>query len=107
LDSHQIACHGNRWTVPGETYDEAKWHIKTEIERLQKATGSMDEPRGWFMASSTLDTKLARAEVHKEMGVPIMYHSDTYATDTPYYIKDPLTVYGEEDKGLLSIPYSL
>ncbi|RXK37205.1 hypothetical protein M231_05495 [Tremella mesenterica] len=104
---HEIACHGNRWSVPGESFDEAKWHINRSFDRLQKATGLTDVPTAWFMANSTLDTKLARAEVHKERGVPLLYHSDTYATDTPYWIQDPLVVKGEEDKGLLSIPYSL
>ncbi|GFZ48909.1 hypothetical protein JCM24511_06658 [Saitozyma sp. JCM 24511] len=84
---HEIADHGNRWTVPGETYEEAKWHHHQSIDRLQKATG--------------------RTDVHKERGVPLLYSSDAYAADTPYYIQDPLVVKGEEDHGMLCVPYSL
>ena len=59
------------------------------------------------MANSSLDTKLARAEVHKERGVPLVYHSDCYSADTPYYIQDPMAAKGEKDNGLVCVPYSL
>ncbi|KAK4689463.1 allantoinase, partial [Tremellales sp. Uapishka_1] len=104
---HEIACHGNRWSVPGQDYEEAKWHINTSFDRLQAATGVKTAPTAWFMANSTMDTKLARAEVHRDRGVPLVYSSDAYAADTPYYTQDPLVVRGEEDHGLLLVPYSL
>lgn len=47
-------------------------------------------------------------QVHKERGIPLLYCSDTYAGDVPYYIPNPLAeVYGEKDDGMLMIPYSL
>lgn len=55
-----------------------------------------------------LSTKLARAEVHRERNVPLLYCSDTYASDVPYWVQDPYAaVHGGEDKGMLMIPYSL
>lgn len=45
--------------------------------------------------------------VHKELGVPLLYSSDTYASDVPYYVPSPLALDGEPDEGLLMIPYSL
>jgi hypothetical protein len=48
------------------------------------------------------------AQVHKERGVPLVYSSDTYASDSPYWVPDPYAaVHGGEDKGMLMIPYSL
>ena len=41
------------------------------------------------------------------MGVPLLYCSDTYADDIPYWIPSPLTLDGEKDEGMLMIPYSL
>ena len=53
-------------------------------------------------------TKLVRAEVHRERNVPLLYCSDTYGADTPYWVQDPYAaVHGGEDKGMLMIPYSL
>jgi hypothetical protein len=50
----------------------------------------------------------ADIEVHKERGVPLVYSSDTYAADIPYWIPDPdAMIHGDEDKGMLMIPYSL
>lgn len=42
--------------------------------------------------------------MHREKGVPLLYTSDTYADDVPYYTESPLALDGEEDKGLLNIP---
>lgn len=40
--------------------------------------------------------------------MPLVYSSDTYADDLPYYVQDPYAaVHGVEDKGLLMVPYSL
>jgi hypothetical protein len=38
----------------------------------------------------------------------LLYCSDTYASDTPFWIPDPLAeLYGEKDEGMLMMPYSL
>lgn len=39
------------------------------------------------------------------MGVPLLYCSDSYADDLPYWVQDPLTLDGEEDKGMLMVSY--
>ncbi|ORY32010.1 hypothetical protein BCR39DRAFT_525191 [Naematelia encephala] len=107
-DGHEIACHGNRWRIHGDNLAEAKAHIHKSFDRLQAATGLTDVPTGWFVGTGTISMKLARAEVHKERGVPLVYCSDTYASDEPYWIPDPAAeVHGGEDKGMLMIPYSL
>lgn len=87
---------------------ECKEHINRSFDRLQATTGLSDVPTGWFTGLMPIHTKLARAEIHRERGVPLLYCSDTYAADTPYWVKDPYAaVHGGEDKGMLMIPYSL
>ncbi|KAK4687076.1 hypothetical protein P7C73_g3035, partial [Tremellales sp. Uapishka_1] len=92
----------------GKTLAEAKAHINKSFDRLQATTGLTNVPTGWFVGSGTISQKLARAEVHRERNVPLVYCSDTYASDEPYWVEDPYSqVNGGEDKGMLMIPYSL
>ncbi|OXB38058.1 hypothetical protein LQV05_005949 [Cryptococcus neoformans] len=107
-EGHEIACHGNRWQMHGSNLAEAKAHINKSFDRLQAATGLKDVPTGWFVGSGTNAQKLARAEVHRERGVPLLYSSDTYSGDEPYWSPDPYAaVHGGKDEGMLMIPYSL
>ena len=107
-EGHEIACHGNRWRMHGANAAEARAHIHRSFDRLQATTGLADVPTGWFSGGLPLATKLARAEVHRERGVPLLYCSDTYAADVPYWVRDPYAaVHGGEDRGMLMIPYSL
>jgi hypothetical protein len=94
--------------VHGSNLAEAKAHINKSFDRLQATTGLTDVPTGWFAGGMPLSTKRARAEVHRERGVPLLYCSDTYGADTPYWVKDPYAaVHGGEDQGMLMVPYSL
>ncbi|WVQ63905.1 uncharacterized protein L199_002061 [Kwoniella botswanensis] len=107
-DGHEIACHGNRWQNHGKNLEEVKAHINKSFDRLQASTGLSDVPTGWFVGTSHQSQKLARAIVHRERNVPLLYCSDTYAGDEPYWAPDPYAeIYGGEDKGMLMIPYSL
>ncbi|WWD16904.1 hypothetical protein CI109_101336 [Kwoniella shandongensis] len=107
-DGHEIACHGNRWRVHGDNIAEEKTHINKSFDRLQAASGLKDVPTGWFLGNGSERQKLVRSLVHKERGIPLLYCSDTYASDTPYWIPDASAeVYGGKDEGMLMIPYSL
>ncbi|KAM0752933.1 glycoside hydrolase/deacetylase [Meredithblackwellia eburnea MCA 4105] len=108
-DGHEIACHGNRWTAgPTMTgYDDEARHVRQGFKRLQKSTGLKDVPTAWFGGAGTMAHKHIRARVHKETGVPLLYCSDTYSDDIPYYLPSPLAMDGDKDEGLLMIPYSL
>jgi peptidoglycan/xylan/chitin deacetylase (PgdA/CDA1 family) len=116
-DGHEIACHGNRWRDHGGNSEQEKAHINQSFDRLQKATGLKDVPTGYYLGNGSIRQKLVRAEVrwffkaekqvHRDRGVPMLYCSDTYTSDVPYYIPNPLSkVYGEKDDGMLMIPYS-
>jgi peptidoglycan/xylan/chitin deacetylase (PgdA/CDA1 family) len=126
-DGHEIACHGNRWRIHGTNTEQEKAHVHKSFDRLQGATGLKNVPTGWFLGNGSIRQKLIRSQVsqrdvhctivmvrliveqvHKDRGVPLLYCSDTYASDIPYYIPNPLAeVYGGKDDGMLMIPYSL
>lgn len=92
----------------GSNTAEEKANIHKAFDRLQATTGRSDVPTGWFLGNGGPRQKLSRAEVHKERGLPPLYCSDTYAGDSPWWIPNPLAkAYGEEDDGMLMIPYSL
>ncbi|GAA5908621.1 hypothetical protein JCM6882_003695 [Rhodosporidiobolus microsporus] len=119
---HDIACHGNRWITQTELYEEKPQvalltgkpgpeeeaaHVSQAIDRLRAATGLQNVPTGWYYGRGSLYNKHILERVHREKGVPLLYTSDTYADDVPYYTESPFALDGEEDKGLLNIPYSL
>ncbi|KAK5687161.1 hypothetical protein LTS10_001299 [Elasticomyces elasticus] len=102
LVEDMIACHGNRWVMHGTNLPEAKAHIHKSFDRLQAATGLGDVPTGWYAGGMPNHTKMARSEVHRERGVPLLYCSDTYSSDTPYWVQDPYAaVHGGPDEGML------
>jgi peptidoglycan/xylan/chitin deacetylase (PgdA/CDA1 family) len=109
LTPQQIACHGNRWrgTMDLAGPDAEAADIRKSFDRLQAATGRTDVPTAYFTGSGSAMHNHVRARVHKERGVPLLYCSDAYADDLPYYVTSPLALDGEKDEGLLMIPYSL
>ncbi len=50
---------------------------------------------------------LAENQVHQDLGLPLLYCSDNYADDLPYWTESPLVLDGQEDDGQLVIPYGL
>jgi hypothetical protein len=82
-------------------------HVKQGIERIQAASGQQHSPSGWYLGRGSLHSKHIISKVHKEMGVPLLYCSDSYADDLPYWVEDPLTLEGGKDEGMLMVPYGL
>ena len=92
----------------GDKFNDVKAHIEKSFDRLQAATGLKNCPTGYFCGTGPPQMKLARAIVHKERGVPLVYCSDTYKGDEPYWVEDPVAaVDGSKDEGMLMVPYSL
>ncbi|GAA5860427.1 hypothetical protein JCM8547_000301 [Rhodosporidiobolus lusitaniae] len=119
---HEIAAHANRWADQRELYEEngplklitgkpgpeeEAAQVAQGIDRLRAATGLQDVPTGYYYGRGSLYNKHIIHKVHREKGVPLLYTSDTYADDVPYYTESPATLDGEADDGLLNIPYSL
>lgn len=60
----EIACHGNRWrnTADLSGPDEEAEHVRVSIQRLQKASGLSDVPKGWFLGNGSNSTKVISNE---------------------------------------------
>lgn len=106
---HEIADHGWRWRnhIYFSGPDEEAEDIRKGIRKMHEITGSKDVPAGWFIGSRFLSHKTSRAKIHKEEKTPLLYCSDCYNADLPYWDPSPLTIDGEKDEGMLMIPYTL
>ncbi|KAF9255234.1 glycoside hydrolase/deacetylase [Marasmius fiardii PR-910] len=105
---HEIACHGNRWRsyidMPPEA--EAK-HVSEAVDSLQRVTGNQNIPAGWYLGRGSNCSKRLIASEHRERHLPLLYSSDSFADELPFWVENPLAREGVNDDGLLIIPYSL
>lgn len=106
-DGHEIAAHGLRWLDFWDLgLEEDKKYIKDTCYKLKEVTGEM--PVGVYFGRGTPNTHALLPIVFKEMGVPLLYSSEVYNDDVPYWIDLPweqeLPV--EKREGLLLVPYN-
>ncbi|RFU24665.1 hypothetical protein B7463_g11668, partial [Scytalidium lignicola] len=81
--------------------EKEKEYIKNAIISLKKLSGYA--PKGWYYGRPSPQSKTLLCEVYEEMGEKLIWQSDTYADDVPYWIDIP-TSFGP--KGQLMVPYS-
>lgn len=99
---HEFTSHGYRWidhhTMPLVV---EKAQIEKAIDAIEKIAGA--PPKGWFLGRPSVSTKGLICQVFKERGLELLYSSDAYADDLPWWEAHPT----EKGKGLLIIPHSL
>ncbi|KAH6684334.1 putative chitin deacetylase 1 [Halenospora varia] len=104
-NGHDVASHAYRWidyaNMPPE---KEKAYIKKEIETIAKICG--EPPKGWYYGRLSSRSQALVWEVYKEMGVPLLWDSDSYADDLPYWVDVPAEKNDADPKGMLMIPYS-
>lgn len=104
-NGHDVASHAYRWidyaNMPPE---QEKAYIKKEIETIAKICG--EPPKGWYYGRLSSRSQTLVWEVYKEMGVPLLWDSDSYADDLPYWVDVPAEKNEKDPKGMLMIPYS-
>ncbi|OAA59182.1 Glycoside hydrolase/deacetylase, beta/alpha-barrel [Niveomyces insectorum RCEF 264] len=102
---HEIAAHAYRWIdytkIPLE---EEKALIKQEILSLQQTCGVV--PKGWYYGRPSRRSRILVWQVFRELGYPLLWNSDTYADDVPYWTDVPEEADDPNAKGLLLLPYS-
>jgi peptidoglycan/xylan/chitin deacetylase (PgdA/CDA1 family) len=106
-DGHEIANHGLRWINWAALNDEE------QIEMVQKAVLLLEEvtgeaPVGAYIGRANIKTPAIVHEAHRRMGKPLLWESDAYADDVPYWMDLPQEndLSEEEKTGLLMIPYA-
>jgi peptidoglycan/xylan/chitin deacetylase (PgdA/CDA1 family) len=106
-DGHEIGAHGYRWLdIWDYSFEDDKAYIKKSCLALEAATGEF--PVGAYFGRGTPNTANLLPIVWKEMGHKMLYTSEVYNEDSPYWI-DPAFEkdFPEKDKeGLLMLPYN-
>ncbi|GAM88032.1 hypothetical protein ANO11243_060610 [Dothideomycetidae sp. 11243] len=102
---HEIASHGYRW-IPYHNMSprEEKIYIKRQLQSLKETTGSY--PGGWFIGRCSPHTRALIHEVHQEEKIPLLYSSDAFNDDLPYWVDVPAESSVSDPQGLLMMPYS-
>lgn len=106
-DGHEIAAHGLRWLDIAEMeLEEEKKYIRKNCEVLKELTGKM--PKGFFYGRGTPNTKALFPQVMKEMGEKLLYCSESFNDDVPYWMDLPAEndLPDIEKEGLLIVPYN-
>lgn len=67
-------------------------------------TGSY--PVGWYYGALSPYSKAIIHEVYEELGIPLLYESDTYCDDIPFWVDVPAEQGAAHPKGMLMVPYS-
>ncbi|TID16041.1 chitin deacetylase 1 [Venturia nashicola] len=106
-EGHEIAAHGLRWLeFWNHGLEEDKKYIKDSFLDLEKTTGEM--PVGFYFGRGTPNTHYLVPIVMKEMGLPLLYSSECYNDEVPYWVDLPwendLPI--AEREGMLMIPYN-
>lgn len=102
---HDVASHAYRWV---DYHDfgiekEKEW-IKKGVESLKKLTGYA--PKGWYYGRPSPHSRTLIPQVYEEMGEELVWASDTYADDIPYWIDLPYEKAKTDARGCLMVPYS-
>lgn len=104
-EGHDIASHAYRWIDHSNLSVEAeKQHIRDGITALKKLAGYA--PKGWYYGRPSPQSRALIPLVYEEMGEELLWASDTYADDLPYWTDLPHERNSPNPKGCLMVPYS-
>eukprot|EP01083_Nonionella_stella_P077257 210853_1 len=113
-DKHDIASHQFRWINYRDTTFETEKHHLVQVMGIHKRLCDNQTPKGIYTGSISNHTKQILYEyndsVHgKQDKEKIVWHSDCYNDDIPYWDYDAFTLYSKCKDGvpLLNIPYTL
>lgn len=85
--------------------------VEQEKELIRKALTSLKSlsgyvPRGWYYGRPSPRSRTLVPQVYEELGEELLWASDTYADDVPYWIDLPAEKEVPNPKGCLMVPYS-
>jgi peptidoglycan/xylan/chitin deacetylase (PgdA/CDA1 family) len=106
-DGHEIGAHGYRWLDLWDlSFEEDKAYIKKTCQALEAATGEF--PVGAYFGRGTPNTANLLPIMWKEMGHKMLYSSEVYNDDVPYWVDLPweAELPDEDKEGLLMVPYN-
>ncbi|KIK53041.1 carbohydrate esterase family 4 protein [Collybiopsis luxurians FD-317 M1] len=108
-EGHEIGSHGWRWVDrSGWTEEEEAENARKTLRAIAELAPSKRPPRGWYHGmvgtKAHIRSRSLIAQVFKSEGAPLLWYSDDYSDDLPYWIPYPG---GKKEEGLLIVPYSL
>lgn len=84
--------------------DQEKEYIRKAITTIQSITGSA--PKGWYYGRLSPRSRALVWDGYKEMNLPLLWESDSYADDVPYRVDVPAAKDSSNNpQGMLMIPY--
>lgn len=101
------AAAGHRWLDIWEYgFEEDKRYIRDTVLGLKAATGEM--PVGCYFGRGTPNTRALCPMVWREAGGELLYSSEAYNDDVPYWVDLPYeaSLPESERKGMLVVPYN-
>jgi hypothetical protein len=84
--------------------EQEKEYIRKAVESLTSTCGS--PPKGWYYGRLSPRSRALVWEVYHEMGIPLLWESDSYEDDLPYWVDVPGEKESQKPEGMLMIPYS-
>ncbi|KAH8898736.1 glycoside hydrolase/deacetylase [Thozetella sp. PMI_491] len=106
-EGHEVASHGYRWVNhQHHSPEKEQADIRTAITTIKSLTG--EAPKGWYYGRPSPRSRSLVPAVYRELGEKLVWMSDTYADDVPYWTDLPPEV-GSLDgdhTGLLMLPYT-
>lgn len=100
-EGHEIASHNYRWIDYGLVDDQTTAdHVRKSIIAIQNASSTQRAPVGFYTGRIGERTRQIVFDVYEKMGLPLLYESDAYNDDLPYWIET-------NGKQNLVIPYTL
>ncbi|THW28630.1 glycoside hydrolase/deacetylase [Aureobasidium pullulans] len=104
-NGHDVASHAYRWVDYHDFPPEKeKEYIRKGVDAIKDVTG--EYPKGWYYGRLSPKSQALVWDVYKEMGIPLLWMSDSYADDVPYWVDVPAEKGVEKPEGMLMIPYS-
>ena len=102
----EIACHGWRWI------DYADFPPEREREELERCVQLFEHqtgraPAGWYVGRLSRTSYMLLRELYAERGDRLLWLSDSYADDLPFWREVPAGAKKEGEPALLILPYSL
>ncbi|SMR63251.1 unnamed protein product [Zymoseptoria tritici ST99CH_3D1] len=102
---HDVASHAYRWLDYHDfPVEKEKDYIRKAITSLKALSGYA--PRGWYYGRLSPQSRVLVPQVYEEMGEELVWCSDTYADDVPYWTDVPHEKDRDDAKGMLMVPYS-
>lgn len=105
-DGHEIATHGLRWLDIWD-YDlqKEKDYIIQSLKVLKDVTGEW--PVGAYYGRGTPNTKALFPEAFKEAGTEMLWNSEAYNDDVPYWVDLPAEKdLSDDQKKVCHFPYT-